>query len=207
MKRRNLILLIVVEIIVLAGILLWLVLRGDGAPPGETETDPTMPWSAEGKTPEEYSWEEFQELTDLQQESFFESFDSPEAFEDWMNEAKPETEPTQEPWRPELKEPEAYTWEEYQALDDEKKDSFYESFDSPEAFEAWLQKVNPQILESTAQTEVALEENPWENGGKSPEEYTWEEFQTLTEDQQESFFLSFESNEKFEAWMERVNPQ
>lgn len=49
-------------------------------------------------------------------------------------------------------------------------------------------------------------EKPWENGGKAIEEYTWEEFEGLSGDQQEAFFEAFETVEAFEEWMEMVKP-
>jgi hypothetical protein len=45
------------------------------------------------------------------------------------------------------------------------------------------------------------EKNPWENGGKKPSEYTWEEFNALDGLQQEFFFLWFDSADAFEVWM------
>ena len=52
-------------------------------------------------------------------------------------------------------------------------------------------------------TEEELE-LPWENGGKQPKDYTWEEFEALTPAQQVAFQNTFESFEDFEAWMEKA---
>ena len=51
-------------------------------------------------------------------------------------------------------------------------------------------------------------ERPWEeDGAKQPSDYTWEEFNELSPEQQEIFFESFESVEDFDMWMDRVNPE
>ena len=47
-------------------------------------------------------------------------------------------------------------------------------------------------------------ELPWENGGKAPEEYNWEEFNKLTGPQQIKFQNSFEKYEDFEKWIEKA---
>ncbi len=48
---------------------------------------------------------------------------------------------------------------------------------------------------------------PWENGGKAPSEYTWEEFLALSGEEQMAFQNAFGSSEDFEAWMNRVMPE
>ena len=40
--------------------------------------------------------------------------------------------------------------------------------------------------------------NPWEDGGKQPNQYTWKEFEELTAAQQIAFQNTFESEEEFE---------
>lgn len=54
----------------------------------------------------------------------------------------------------------------------------------------------------TACSSVSNKKNgiPWENGGKQPIEYTWEEFEKLSGEQQEIFVESFDSAEEFEKW-------
>lgn len=141
------------------------------------------------------SWEEFEALTSEEKEAFYESFDSADAFEKWMDEAQGKnTEPN--PWEIDgAKKPSEYTWEEFQALTTAQQEAFFESFESTEAFEKWM---------DIAQ-EKDKEPNPWEvSGAKQPEEYTWEEFEALTPEQQEAFFESFESAEAFEEWMNRA---
>ncbi|MBE6622766.1 MAG: S-layer homology domain-containing protein [Ruminococcaceae bacterium] len=150
-----------------------------------------VPWENGGKMPEDYTWEEFCSLTTIQQDKFFEWFESPEAFEQWQDKVLGLEEMQNVPWENGGKMPEDYTWEEFQDLTTVQQDKFFEWFESPEAFEQWQDKV------------LGLEEMqnvPWENGGKMPEDYTWEEFQNLTTVQQDKFFEWFESPEAFEQW-------
>ena len=46
--------------------------------------------------------------------------------------------------------------------------------------------------------------NPWENGGKQPVEYTYEEFLALTPGQQMAFQNSFGSLEAFDEWLQNA---
>lgn len=153
-----------------------------------------LPWLNGGKQPWEYTWEEYEALTTAQKEAFFDAFGTTEAFDRWMRDVNGATEPVY-PWENGGKQPWKYTWEEYEALTPAEKEAFFDSFDSIEAFDAWLE---------TAQN--AYNECPWENGGKQPWEYTWEEYEALSPAQKELFFDSFASLDDFKAWMERVNP-
>ena len=166
-----------------------------------------LPWENGGKQPEEFTWEEFEALTPDQQEAFFLTFDTAEEFEKWMLNVKPETEPTETeaprlelPWENGGKQPAEYTWEEFEALTPEQQEAFFLSFDTAEAFEEWMENAQPET------TDVPQSDLPWENGGKQPSEYTWEEFEALTPEQQEAFFLSFDTEEEFEAWLAQACP-
>ena len=46
---------------------------------------------------------------------------------------------------------------------------------------------------------------PWDNGGKQPLDYTWEEFVALSMEHQIAFQFAM-GFEEFEAWLNRVNP-
>ena len=100
------------------------------------------------------------------------------------------------PWENGGKQPSEYTWEEFQALSGAEQEVFIESFQSAEAFEEWS---NNAIS--------AVNKFPWENGGKQPSEYTWEEFQALSGVEQEAFVESFSSTDAFEKWENSVMPQ
>ena len=71
--------------------------------------------------------------------------------------------------------------------------AFQNSFESFEEFEVWMKKVNGDTSETEENIELEL---PWENGGKQPSEYTWEEFEALEGGQQIAFQDSFGSFEK-----------
>lgn len=87
-----------------------------------------------------------------------------------------------------------YTWEEFENMSAEEQMAFQNSFESIEAFDDWLQSVQP-----VEQIDV-----PWENGGKQLDEYTLEEFEALTMEQQMAFQNSFENFDAFSAWVDRV---
>lgn len=96
-----------------------------------------------------------------------------------------------------------YTWEEFEGLSSDQQEAFFEGFETSEAFDEWMIRVNPdEVLED----KTILVEKPWENNGKSIGEYTWEEFEGLSGDQQEAFFEAFETAEAFEAWITEVQP-
>ena len=163
-------------------------------------TEPTVKWDKSGKDPDAYTWEEYQALSPKEQDAFYQWFGSVDAFEVWMEAVKPAetTEPVAK-WNKSGKNPDAYTWEEYQALSPKEQDAFYQWFGSVDAFEAWMKAAKP-----TQNTETAIK---WDKPGKNPDAYTWEEYQTLSPAEQDAFFMWFESVDAFEAWMEKVTNQ
>ena len=92
-----------------------------------------------------------------------------------------------------------HTWEDYLALSPEERESFYQQFDSAEAFDAWAASVNP---ESTIPFSLT-----WDKSGKEPDEYTWEEYQALSHEDQEKFYQWFDSAEAFEQWLAFAQPK
>jgi hypothetical protein len=168
------------------------------ARPVET-TVPTDHWDKPGKVPNEYSWDEYQSLSPVDQDAFFRWFESVDAFEAWMKSVKPEeTTPPAPGWDKPGKLPSEYTWEEYEALSIEDQDAFFLWFGSVDAFENWMKSTKP-----TQPTEPAP---VWNKPGKLPSEYTWEEYQKLSPEDQDAFFLWFGSVDAFEKWMNAVNP-
>ena len=149
-----------------------------------------MPWEKGGKQPEEYTWAEYKALTAQRKEAFFDSFESVEAFDEWMNRVTA-SETEKMPWEKGGKQPENYTWAEYEALTALQKETFFDSFESAEAFDKWMNRV----------TASETEKMPWEKGGKQPKNYTWAEYEVLTALQKEAFFDSFEDVSDFEAWL------
>lgn len=70
---------------------------------------------------------------------------------------------------------------------------------------AVLFSVNPSLLNVTAAyAENAVSTISFEE--KTPPEYTMEEYEALTPQQQDEFFLWFQSIEAFEEWMEKAAP-
>ena len=88
------------------------------------------------------------------------------------------------------KQPNQYTYEEYEKLTMEERIAFQESFGSLEKFTEWLS--NATSVKSGL---------PWENGGKQPSQYTYKEYEELTEEQQIAFQESFSSSDEFTKWL------
>lgn len=152
----------------------------------------------------EYTWEEFESLDIEQQLEFRDSFENDDAFEEWVNSVKPDdtvgiTMDLNLPWENGGKSPDEYTWSEFEALDSGQQIAFQGWFNNYEAFEDWMAKVKTSDI--SEETKPYL---PWEKGGKSPAEYTWEEFNELSGPQQIYFQKSFEKFEDFEKWMDKV---
>ncbi len=156
-----------------------------------SDVEVELPWEEGGKKPAEYTWDEFNALTGPQQIKFQESFKEFEEFEDWMEDAQAEN--GKLPWVKEGRSPSDYTWDEFLALDGPLQIQFQNAFEDDKAFEKWMLEAQEDV------TDI-----PWENGGKKPEEYTWEEFNKLTGPQQIKFQESFEKFEDFEKWMDKA---
>ena len=157
-----------------------------------------LPWEEEGATqPYDYTWEEFEKLTDAQQIAFQNTFESIEAFEEWRKSAQGDENKTEAiPWENGGKQPCEYSWEEYNALSEYLQMKFQTSFENAEAFDEWLRKV-----QGGAEEESNI---PWENGGKQPSEYTWEEFEALSAELQMKFQNSFGGIEAFDEWLRKA---
>ena len=143
------------------------------------------------KNPHEYTWTEFEALSNEQQELFFEKFETPEDFSEWMNIAQFEETYGKLPWKNGGKEPREYTLEEFEALSDAQKEMFFEWFETSEAFDAWMSKVQPE----TAKADMS-----WDDGDKKPSEYSFKEYEALSDTQKEMFFEWFTTPEAFDEW-------
>lgn len=166
-----------------------------------TESEPSLPdWNKPGKQPDEYTWLEYQALSIEDRDAFFLWFASEDAFETWMNKAKPaESTQTDPVWKLPGKKPKEYTWAEYQALSPQDQDAFYHWFSSRKAFETWMNRVKPDENDSINAI--------WDKPGKKPDEYTWAEYQALSPEDQELFYQWFDSMDDFEAWMEKAEKE
>ena len=152
---------------------------------------PQMPWETGGKAPIDYTWEEFEALSAQEQIAFQNSFDDLTAFNDWL--VKAQSSVVELPWNDGGKQPEDYTWEEFEALSPEQQLAFQNSFEDVEAFDAWMQ-------------EASFEEVPEfsESEGKRLDDYTWEEFENMTAEEQIRFQNSFDSFEAFDQWLQKT---
>ena len=59
-----------------------------------------------------------------------------------------------------------------------------------------MKKVKPVDMVETSQV--------WDKAGKNPDNYTWDEYQKLSFEDQDAFFNWFKSTEDFEVWMENA---
>jgi len=158
------------------------------------------PWENGGKQPEDYTWEEYEDLSATQQVAFQNTFKNSAAFIEWMEQVKNSN---KYPWENGGKQPEDYTWEEYEALSAEMQMAFQNSFKNNEAFSAWMNEAKNGSNDSGNNSQTPSDEIPWENNGKAPEDYTWREFEKLTGAQQIAF-QNYLGERGFEEWMERV---
>lgn len=156
-------------------------------------------WNEPGKTPDKYTMEEYNALSPEKREAFYQWFGSKEAFENWMTKALADAAAAEFVWDKPGKTPDQYTWEEYYALSSEDQEAFYQWFGSMEAFEKWMKSVKPD--------DSTLPDLTWNETGKSPDAYTWEEYQELSPEKQEAFYQWFGSREAFEAWMAIAKPK
>lgn len=150
------------------------------------------------KSPDSYTWEEYQAMSNEEKDELYHRFDSLEDFEAWKETVAPQIVFPDEHWNEPGKEPDEYAWEEYQALSAEKKEAFYQWFASKSDFEGWMEKAKNEETHPTLPI--------WNKSGKEPKDYSWEEYQSLSYEEKDAFFLWFASKEEFEAWMDAVRP-
>lgn len=162
----------------------------------EEQIEETLqPGENSSKQPKDYTWAEYEAMTEQEKAVFIASFESAEAFENWKNSVTGTSEVETMPWEGGGKQPAEYTWAEYEALTVSQKEAFFDSFGSTVEFDAWMSR-------ATGTSEV--ETMPWEAGGKQPKEYTWAEYEALTASQKEAFYDSLGSSVEFDNWMSRV---
>ncbi len=159
---------------------------GENPESSEGEQSDSMPWDeGHSKQPGNYTWDEYDALTDDQKLAFQEHLGL-EGFGAWLKKA------ADVPWdETEAKRPEDYTVDDYDVLTDAKKLAFWYELGA-EGFEDWLMG-----------TQSGKEEFPWEQpGAKQPKDYTWAEFAALTGAQQMAF-QAYLGTDGFDAWLER----
>ena len=182
----------------------WLLIHQEEV---DVEESMDLPWSREGaKKPDKYTWEEYEALTGDQQVAFYNWFLSPGEFSDWLKANQPEINignAQDLPWEKEnAKQPDKYTWKEYEALTGDQQVAFYEWFSTAEDFDAWLKVNQPEISIGESQN------MPWEKeNAKQPDKYTWEEYEALTGDQQVAFYEWFSTSNDFDTWLAKNQPE
>ncbi|MBQ2725298.1 MAG: hypothetical protein IJF78_06315, partial [Clostridia bacterium] len=143
---------------------------------------------------EDYTYREFEQLTDAQQIAFQNEID----FEAWLERVQGGNSGEEEmPWdKPGAKRPEDYTYREFEQLTDAQQIAFQNEID----FEAWLERVQ-------GGNSGEEEEMPWDKpGAKRPEDYTWEDFEDLTMAQQIAFQSAFDDEDGFMDWLAANEP-
>lgn len=96
--------------------------------------------------------------------------------------------------------PENYTWEEYQSLDLEEQVFFPDYFESMEEFNSWYEKTNPEYKDSVE--DISIPEINLK--GKLPTEWTKEDYEELTPDEQMYFPDYFDTFETYEEWYSKI---
>ncbi len=151
-----------------------------------------MPWET-GKRPDEYSLAEFNALSGAQQMAFQSWFGSNAAFDRWMQNAQAAEDAGENRWEGD-KLPSEYTWAEFKALSGAQQMAFQSWFGSNAAFERWMQNA-----QSDGGSDMDM---PWDNGGRRPDEYTWDEFLALGDAEMMAFQDWFvDKGLDFEDWM------
>ena len=164
----------------------------------EEEQDVELPQEDDNKY-SDVTWDDFCAMTEEEIQEFIASFENYADFEKWLERMQKDTpeNDAKYPWEePGAKQPKDYTWDEFSSLNEEQMDAFIASFESSAAFERWAEKV---------QNAGPGYQYPWEKAGaKQPNDYTWDEFSDLSDDEMAAFMDWFGSEESFEAWLEKV---
>lgn len=169
------------------------------------------------KMPQDYTWADFEALSPEEQLLFPDRFESMEEFNKWLNRVQGNATETAgtKPVKVESvetapiptivledRDPSDFTWEEYQALTPEQQMVFPDVFDSMESFNAWMNRVKP----NSATKESLPDSLDMDLADKKAEDYTWEDYLTLSMEQQMLFPDYFEKYEDFEVWWKKNCP-
>ncbi|MBR2152585.1 MAG: hypothetical protein IJ944_04795, partial [Clostridia bacterium] len=93
-----------------------------------------------------------------------------------------------------LKPIDQYTLSDYEDLSAEEKEEFKARFESEDKFDDWLFNIQNESKNNV----------PWENGGKTPDQYTMDEFEVLDSIEKIAFSQWFESEDEFYAWQDKA---
>ena len=106
-------------------------------------TEEEMPWEKPGaKQPEDYTYEDFEDLTPAQQIAFQNAVD----FDTWLERVQGgESSKDEMPWdMPGAKQPEDYTYEDFEALTAAQQIAFQSAFGTTYGFDEWLSENEPE---------------------------------------------------------------
>lgn len=165
-----------------------------------TEEAEVFPWQSNPSKPlNSYTWAEYEEWEGSVQMAFQSAFPSFQDFENWLSLAHPEDSQSENPFLGRnLTE---YTWEAFLQMTPEEQIAFQNAFPSGEDFASWMEKAEAEQQGKTSKG------YPWNApGGKQPEDYTWEEFENLTGEDQIAFQSAFDSADGFSVWFEEKHP-
>ena len=173
----------------------------------EEEKSDLLPWQESGaKQPEEYTWEEYEKLTEIQKQAF-QYHMGYDVFDEWMYDAY--FAGVNIPWENGGKQPSEYTWKEYEDLTDKQKLAFRNEL-GIESFDEWQGRVQPndttppKIVTPPEEDQLETEEMPWDKpNAKQPEEYSYEDFEKLSAAEQ----IAFQNALDFDTWLERVQSE
>lgn len=161
------------------------------------EEKEVFPWQKEPEKPlDTYTWEEYEGWGADTQIAFQSAFPSFQDFENWLSNVHPEDSQKVNPFLGQNLT--GYTWEAFLRMTPEDQIMFQNAFPSGEDFASWMERAEAEQQEKTS------EGYPWQvPGGKQPEDYTWEEFENLTGEEQIAFQKAFGTEDGFFEWFEK----
>ena len=140
---------------------------------------------------EQYTFSDYENMTEEEKAEFKARFENEEKFDEWLSGIQ-EKSKSDIPWENGGKTPDQYTLKEFEALDSMGKIAFSQWFKSEDEFYAWQEKAE----------EANKDPIPWEEeGAKTPDQYTYDEFSNLTGEQQIKFQFWFDSPDDFDKWL------
>ncbi len=215
MKQRFLKILAVIVVILLVFSFVWYAcVHEDTGDVGDTE-DATEVTETEDyeedilldvdflneRNPEDFTWEEYHALTPEEQAVFPDYFDSYDEYIKWYDDVYEDISKYEEISINDDflngKYPEHFTWEEYQALTSEEQAMFPDCFYSLDEYKRWYESVQEDI---SNYEEISINDDFL--NGRNPEDFTWEEYEALTTEEQAMFPDYFDSYDEYLQWME-----
>lgn len=108
------------------------------------------------------------------------------------------------------KDAQSYTWEDYQKLSAEEKATFPDKFNTMDEYNEWYSKVssasnvdnfdNNDDKQVTKVTDINIK-------GKKASDYTWDDYQKLSNDEKAVFPDYFESMEAYKDWYKKAKEE